>query len=151
MEAYLTPPTHNDFDFKRGPSGGGKRRRRPIRTHLRDQSISGSELLPDIINIPNHDIITERSSTIKRKSTTPLDTTTATKRVSTVNIPIPSISTAPTSDIDLGKRVNYNYHPIIDFFGDTLKSEKEMEDRMGYVHAEQQNWRPLQLDRRRKL
>lgn len=179
LESYLTPPTINEFDtlgtsFKRGPSGGGKRHRRPVRTHIRDQSLSGSEFLPDITVIPTHDFITERSSTsgIKRKSTTPITSTMSeisTKRLSTSRIP--SISTASTSNVDLGKRVNYNYHPIIDFFGDSVKSEKEIDDRVGYSNSGERigysnsgerigysnsgergpNWRPVQLDRRRRV
>lgn len=170
LESYLSPPTINEFDtlgtsFKRGPSSG-KRHRRPVRTHIRDQSLSGSEFLPDITVIPTHDFITERSSTngIKRKSTTPITSTMSeisTKRLSTGRIP--SISTASTSNVDLGKRVNYNYHPIIDFFGDSVKSEKEIGDRVGYSNSGERsaeysnsgergpNWRPVQLDRRRRV
>lgn len=156
LDSYLTPPTINDFEsagnsFKRGPSSG-KRHRRPVRTHTRDQTLSGSEFLPDITIIPTYDYVTERSSnSIKRKSTTPLTSTMSdisTKRMSTGRLP--SISTAPTSNIDLGKRVNYNYHPIIDFFGDSVKSEKEIEDRVGYSGEITPNWRPVQLDRRRR-
>lgn len=163
LDSYLTPPTSNDFDgvgsFKRGTNGftsaGGlssRKRRRPVRTNNRDQNLSGSEFLPDITLIPNYDQITERSSSfsIKRKSTTPHIASSgaiSTKRVS-IGGPLPSISTASTSSIDLGKRVNYNYHPIIDFFGDSMKSDKEIDDRVGY--SEPHTWRPVQAIRRRQ-
>lgn len=60
----------------------------------------------------------------------------------------PSISTASTSPVDLGKRVNYNYHPIIDFFGDSLKSKKEINDRVG--HTEARTWRPVHMQTMRR-
>lgn len=62
--------------------------------------------------------------------------------LSTLQHQLPSISTASTSAIDLGKRVNYNYHPIIDFFGDSLKSAKEIDDRVG-VSETTRTWRPM--------
>lgn len=108
--------------------------------------IGNSDFLPDII--PAHDILTERSTTRRKSSTAPIFTTTneSTKRVSGVSSSkLPSISTASTSPVDLGKRVNYNYHPIIDFFGDSVKGEKEIDDRIGY--PEEPSWKPLQFRR----
>lgn len=142
---------------------GSRKRRRPsssVRTHVQDQNIAGSDFLPDITLIPHHDYNTERSSSsARRKSTTPLNDAAAaaaaghhssSNRISTAGAAssttgggqLPSISTASTSSIDLGKRVNYNYHPIIDFFGDSLKSEKEIEDRVGYSEPTR-TWRPV--------
>lgn len=155
LDSFLTPPTSNDFDalaqYKRGPAAGAKRNRRPVRTNSRDQNIAGTDFLPEIHL--SHDVITEKSSSIpsvKRKATTPINVSLPTNRIppppppppSTVS-QLPSISTASTSSIDLGKRVNYNYHPIIDFFGDSLKSEKEIDDRVGY--SEPLTWRPVQM------
>lgn len=151
LESYLRPPSSISDEysavggaFKRGPSG---KRRRPIRTNIRDQVLGNSDFLPDII--PAHDILTERSTTRRKSSTTPIFTTTttkeSTKRVSSPKLP--SISTASTSSVDLGKRVNYNYHPIIDFFGDSVKGEKEIDDRIGYSQDEQPSWKPLQFRR----
>ncbi len=151
LESYLRPPSSisdeyssaGGSSFKRGPAG---KRRRPIRTNIRDQVIGNSDFLPDII--PAHDILTERSTTRRKSSTTPIFTTTtgkeSTKRVSSSRLP--SISTASTSSVDLGKRVNYNYHPIIDFFGDSVKGEKEIDDRIGYSQDEP-SWKPLQFRR----
>ncbi|XP_037049593.1 neurotrophin 1 isoform X2 [Bradysia coprophila] len=145
-KSYLRPPSDEysaaGGTFKRGPSG---KRRRPIRTNIRDQVVGNSDFLPDII--PAHDILTERSTTRRKSSTTPLFTTTtneSTKRVSSARLP--SISTASTSSVDLGKRVNYNYHPIIDFFGDSVKGDKEIDDRIGYSQDEP-SWKPLQFRR----
>lgn len=160
MDSYLTPPTSSDFEgvgsFKRGTNAfasvgpvSNRKRRRPVRTNFHDQSLSGSDFLPDITHIPSYDQITERSLTIKRKSTTPHIVSSAvasTKRLGSGQLP--SISTASTSSIDLGKRVNYNYHPIIDFFGDSMKSEKEIDDRVGY--SESHTWRPVQIRRRQR-
>lgn len=146
LESYLRPPTDeysaSSGTFKRGPSG---KRRRPIRTHIRDQVIGNSDFLPDII--PAHDILTERSTNRRKSSTTPLFTTTTNDYPKRLSSPrLPSISTASTSSADLGKRVNYNYHPIIDFFGDSVKGEKEIDDRIGYSQDEP-SWKPLQLRR----
>lgn len=101
------------------------------------------------------------SSTVKRQSTTALSGTiggsvasgkstsfhpqrqpSSTATLSTLQHQLPSISTASTSAIDLGKRVNYNYHPIIDFFGDSLKSAKEIDDRVGMSETTR-TWRPM--------
>lgn len=148
LESYLRPPSSSDEysavggTFKRGPSG---KRRRPIRTNIRDQVIGNSDFLPDIV--PVHDILTERSTTRRKSSTTPIFTTTANESTKRVSSPkLPSISTASTSSVDLGKRVNYNYHPIIDFFGDSVKGEKEIDDRIGYSQDEP-SWKPLQFRR----
>lgn len=149
LESYLRPPSSSDEyaggSFKRGPSSNSKRRR-PIRTNVRDQVIGSSDFLPDVI--PAHDILTERSTTRRKSSTTPIFTTSttneSTKRGSSPKLP--SISTASTSSVDLGKRVNYNYHPIIDFFGDSVKGEKEIDDRIGYSQDEP-SWKPLQFRR----
>lgn len=147
LESYLRPPSDEYSPvgtFKRGPSSG--KRRRPIRTNIRDQVIGNSDFLPDII--PAHDILTERSTTRRKSSTTPIFTTTtheSTKRISSQSPKLPSISTASTSAVDLGKRVNYNYHPIIDFFGDSVKGEKEIDDRIGY--SQEPSWKPLQFRR----
>lgn len=172
LDSYLTPPTSSDFEtgsFGRIGSGSysgsnialsNRKRRRPVRTHNYDQSIASSDFLPGITNIPHHDLNTERSSsTFKRKSTTPISTVLSSNnrvatgvsignRESTGTVQLPSISTASTSSIDLGKRVNYNYHPIIDFFGDSMKSEKEIEDRVGF--SETLTWRPVHNVMRRR-
>lgn len=174
LDSYLTPPTSSDFDagsFGRGGNTNSysvssvglsnRKRRRPVRTNNYDQNIAGSDFLPDITNIPHHDHNTERtSSTFKRKSTTPISSVLiSNQRVasgasigkhqeSTGTVQLPSISTASTSSIDLGKRVNYNYHPIIDFFGDSMKSEKEIEDRVGF--SETLTWRPVHNVMRRR-
>lgn len=122
--SYLAPPS--DFDvtstFKRSPSSAIKRTRRPppVRINTRDQSFDGSELLPEYTSFPNIDItadhVRKRISTV---GTTLLpytpSTITTQQHHTTKNLLTNSGSTASQRDDD-GKRVNYNYHPILDFF-----------------------------------
>lgn len=108
LGAYLKPPqTNNDFDTE-SSNTYKKYLRRPMRTSARDQMATGSELHTDISPIR---IIDFFDRPLQRRSSVAASG-------NTVRHPnIPTISTAPTSAYDLGKRVNYNYHPIIDFFG----------------------------------
>lgn len=113
LDSYLKPPQGNEFD---GDGSFKKRTRRPMRTSVRDQMATGSELHTDISPITIVDFF---DHPFKRRTSVlgPSDT-------DKVFIPsTPSISTAATSTYDLGKRVNYNYHPIIDFFGETVSTK----------------------------
>ena len=133
LGTYLTPPANGEFDgvgsFKR--SSSNRVHRRPIRKNLRDQSISGSEAHPNIKPFPG-DLTTDRPSNKRRLTSTP-------SGVSTKKIPHSPLP--PTTGSDMGKRVNYNYHPIIDFFGDTIQSDKEV-DRIGHT-SDSNSWRPM--------
>ncbi|XP_045493257.1 neurotrophin 1 isoform X1 [Colias croceus] len=61
-----------------------------------------------------------------------------------------------TSGDDSGKKINYNYHPIIDFFGDEEKEENESIDREdnldSYSTSLESEWKPINhtpIDRRK--
>lgn len=117
LGSYLKPPTGNEFD---GDGSFKRRTRRPVRKHIRDQMAVGSELNTDISPMTYLDLFSDRP-TKRRASYTPHGGH-GEKRV-IPGISIPSISTAATSAQDLSKRVNYNYHPIIDFFGESVPTE----------------------------
>lgn len=112
-EPYLSPPL-NEFgelvSFKRGPFTG-KRRKRP--TSRIDQNLSGSATQFQEITIPSTPagVITERP---KRRST-PLTTTQTLQEVTAKKITPRLPNTGLESDAG-SSRVNYNYHPIIEFF-----------------------------------
>uniref|UniRef100_A0A1B0D804 Spaetzle domain-containing protein n=1 Tax=Phlebotomus papatasi TaxID=29031 RepID=A0A1B0D804_PHLPP len=112
-EPYLSPPL-NEFgelvSFKRGPFTG-KRRKRP--TSRIDQNLSGSATQFQEITIPSTaaGVITERP---KRRST-PLTTTQTLQEVTAKKITPRLPNTGLESDAG-SSRVNYNYHPIIEFF-----------------------------------
>lgn len=156
LESYLSPPS-NDFEtvvtFKRTPtttdpispattSTTYKRKRRPIR---RDQSSEGSEIKPQTMLPNNIEITTNRPFRI---------TTTPKLEIRKVNAKLPNISTISSSsnsgssqsgDLDLNKRINYNYHPIIDFFeeeDDEQIPDQDIDDRIG-VRLADGKWRPM--------
>ncbi|XP_038210243.1 uncharacterized protein LOC119831072 isoform X2 [Zerene cesonia] len=61
-----------------------------------------------------------------------------------------------TAGDDNGKKINYNYHPIIDFFGDEEKEENESIDREdnldSYSTSLESEWKPINhtpIDRRK--
>lgn len=114
LNSYLKPPSNNEFD---GDGSYKRRQRRPMRKHVRDQMATGSELHTDI-RPSTITLIDFFDRPLKRRASTTI-LTTADKKISST---IPNISTAATSVYDLSKRVNYNYHPIIDFFSETVST-----------------------------
>lgn len=142
IDSYLTPPTgkYDTIPFKRGPSTSSVtatasvpvKSKRPNRTNNRDLSVAGS-----------------RSDTIisPRLTTEPVRRTTlaATGNVES-KAAVRHKSDKEAADLDLSSsRINYNYHPIIDFFEDGGSSESDerlpvKEARTGEPGAE---WRPM--------
>lgn len=118
LGSYLKPPNGNEFD---GDGSYKKRVRRPIRKNVRDQMAMGSELHTDISPITIIDFI---DRPLKRRASTSSLLSSPSDTDKIVISGIPSISKAATSAYDLAKRVNYNYHPILDFFGETVTAKK---------------------------
>lgn len=144
LDTYLSPPPndfHSSYQFKRGPqmtaieTAPPTRIRRPLRksTTLDDQSSSGSDRRASLVTVlpPSpHEFSTSRMSN-KRPSIKPQPTTTKKPN---------------TRLLELGKRVNYNYHPIIDFFEEENNGRHvESIDRIGLNtdHTRSNNWKPL--------
>lgn len=111
LNSYLKPPNNNEFN---GEGSFKKRQRRPIRKQMREQVTTGSEL--DVGNPQTITLIDFFDRPLKRHASATI-LNNADKKISST---IPNISTATTSVNDLSKRVNYNYHPIIDFFSETV-------------------------------
>ncbi|GAB0100329.1 neurotrophin 1 [Sergentomyia squamirostris] len=111
-EPYLSPPV-NEFNelvsFKRGPFTN-KRRKRP--SSRIDQHVAGSVTQFQEVTAPATvaTVITERP---KRRSTIAATSTqeTTSKRIITPRLPNSGLESDSGST-----RVNYNYHPIIEFF-----------------------------------
>lgn len=118
LGSYLKPPNGMEFD---GDGSYKKRVRRPIRKNVRDQMAMGSELHTDISPITIIDFI---DRPLKRRASTSSRLSSPSDTDKIVISGLPSISTAATSAYDLAKRVNYNYHPILDFFGETVTAKK---------------------------
>lgn len=140
-ESYLTPPANDqnsNFPFSRFSS----RQRTPTlrRKHNLDQSIAESDLKISQVTVfpPKQFSPSEKP----RKITPPLSTTVDLR---SVNIRLPNAS--QKSDIT---RVNYNYHPIIDFFEDEDPDGNfapirriGIDRKTGKVVTEDSNWRPI--------
>lgn len=136
-DSYLTPPANDqnsNFPFSRFSS----RQRTPTlrrKQHNIDQSIAESDLKISHVTVyppKQYPIPSEKP----RKITPPLSTTVDLK---SVNIRLPNAS--QKSDVT---RVNYNYHPIIDFFEEEEGPKRIGIDRKtGKVVTEESNWRPI--------
>lgn len=119
--SYLSPPStqYDTITFKRGPQISiAKRKRRPIRN---DQTASTSSIVHEVYS-SNSDL-----TTVKPKN---FDLDDSESEVRNTNVRSPG-------------RINYNYHPIIDFFEED-KDEKSIEDRRGLRNDQKQTkWKPI--------
>lgn len=136
IDSFLSPPT-NTYDesipFKRGPSTSSiPIRKRPSRTNNRDLSVAGSK--SEQVIAPKLALTTEKNI---RRTTLP-----NLKLESKADLRHRPDSDSKISELDLSStRVNYNYHPIIDFFGNEEDSKPETkESRIGESVGD---WRPM--------
>lgn len=146
LDSYLSPPS-NDFEanypFKRGTlpltspvATPGKRVRRPAnRKQSTDQSSAGSEKLEistHVTVLPPPNIDLKSNENFRKKVTPPITST----------IDNNSVNLRKTQNIDM-KRINYNYHPIIDFFEDEEEEEPKnaLDKKSG--KAEENSWKPM--------
>lgn len=120
IDTYLTPPTGSEFE---GDGSFQRRIRRPQRKHIRDRDQPSNAYHQNVAQPPQSSPYLEHQSKrrVSISSSSPNDRK---PPMINVNIPLPSISSASTSAQDLGKRVNYNYHPIIDFFSESVPSTR---------------------------
>lgn len=118
--SYLSPPStqYDTITFKRGPQISiSKRKRRPIRN---DQTASTSSKV--------HEVYASNADLTTTKPSFDLDDSESENKNTNVKIP---------------GRINYNYHPIIDFFEED-KDEKSIEDRRGLRNDQKQTkWKPI--------
>lgn len=133
-DSYLTPPANDqisNFPFSR--YSNRQRQRTPtIKRKQFDQSIAESDL--KISHVTVFPPKTFSPSEKPRKITPPIASTIDSK---SVNIRLPN---AQKTDVT---RINYNYHPIIDFFEEEEPKRIGIDRKSGKVVAEDTNWRPI--------
>lgn len=137
-DSYLTPPAgkYESIPFKRGPSTSSLPspnhglKQRPARNNNRDLTVAGSR--SDTIISPKLPLTTE-----------------PVRRATTANVKIQSKATLrhkidkDAADSELGSsRINYNYHPIIDFFEESGEEQRPpvKEARTAELGGD---WRPM--------
>ncbi|XP_063360811.1 neurotrophin 1 isoform X1 [Cydia amplana] len=147
--------------FKRG---AGRPSRRPIRKKISgapdDLSSSGTSAVESFTgsNLESmedfNEEIDEEATNTNQKHIPPrqVHPTIAPKLHATTSEKTPSFNqreqTKSVKDnVSNGKRVNYNYHPIIDFFGEEEKEENDSIDRedvvAAYVPSSESEWKPM--------
>lgn len=135
IDAYLSPPVSSyepTYSFgSRYPSKTRSRRPTANRKQITDQLPAGSDFQPNEVTV-----LPPRTLNDHRVRLAPSIASTVN---STVNIKLPNA--------DAPKRIiNYNYHPIIDFFGkenENKSRERDGVDRIGNVVERQSSWRPM--------
>lgn len=111
IDTYLTPPNVSVFD------GDGSFQHR-IRRPQRKQASTGNGFHQSPLS-PFAEHQSKRRVSVSNIPS-------AEKKIPMVNTNLPSISPAVTAVQELGNRVNYNYHPIIDFFSDSMHARKRI-------------------------
>lgn len=133
-ESYLTPPANNpesNFPFtSRGPS----RPRTPtLKRKQFDQNFSESDSKSSRVTVfPPPKLFSQ--SERPRKITPPIASTIDTN---SVNLRLPNAQNSEH------KRINYNYHPIIDFFEDDEPKQNGIDRKTGKLVADDNSWRPM--------
>lgn len=150
---------YESIPFKRGPStssvpssihdgggGGSSLKKRPSRTNNRDLTVAGSR--SDTIISPKLPLTTE---TIRRSS----GSAASTAKTTTTNVKVEhpkgmsrhklereTVAAAGDQEQGSTSRVNYNYHPIIDFFGESAE-EKHSPMKEARTGEQGGDWRPM--------
>lgn len=140
-DSYLTPPTskYDTIPFKRGPSTSSvpaapaATKKRPNRTNNQDLSVAGSR--SDVVISPKLPLTTDAGRR----------TTVAHGKMNS-KAAIRHKSDKDASDLDVGaSRINYNYHPIIDFFEDGADEDEGSQEPVKEARTAEQggDWRPM--------
>ncbi|XP_063698123.1 neurotrophin 1 [Culicoides brevitarsis] len=140
LDEFLSPPVSSydpTIQFKnRLPITGRRRPGQPLRKQANDQTSASSDYRTNEVTVlPPSSVVTQN---IFRKRVTPSLAATVN---TTTNIKLLK------AQQDAAKRVNYNYHPIIDFF--EQENNKQHQNRQGQVvdrigNVERNNaWRPV--------
>ena len=137
LESYLSPPANNNeanYPFSNRtpvPRNKVSSNSNTLKRKNSDQIVEESDTKSSHVTVFPPKTFIERG---KPKITPPMSSTID---KNSVNIRLPNSQT-----IDL-KRVNYNYHPIIDFFeGDELK-RNGIDRKTGKVVSEDNSWKPM--------
>lgn len=134
-DSFLTPPANNfdsNFPFaSRGPTQ--RQRTPPLKRKNFDQNYSESDLKVSRVTIFPPKPYSQSMNV--RKVTPPISSTID---PNSVNL---RLANAQNNE---QRRINYNYHPIIDFFEDEEpKKAKSSERKTGKLVSEEDNWRPM--------
>ena len=137
LDSYLSPPANNNesnYPFSnRAPVQRNKvsTNSNTLKRKQSDQIVEESDLKISHVTVFPPKSFSERGKPIN----TPPMSSTIDKN--SVNIRLPNSQT-----IDL-KRVNYNYHPIIDFFEGDEPKRNGIDRKTGKVVSEDNSWKPM--------
>ncbi|XP_049865842.1 neurotrophin 1 [Pectinophora gossypiella] len=168
LPSYLEPPTPSapafsfakDSKFKHGSNfkRGTRPNRRPIRKKIGgpepDLTIAGSSAVENLETMEDFNDDLEEAEVVKTNvNVSPVKRATISPKLHSVTTEKPSTTSKPDqktykeSISTNGKRVNYNYHPIIDFFEEDGKEEDESiyrEDTItAFVPSPESEWKPI--------
>lgn len=135
-DTFLTPPANNknsNFPFtNRGPNRTPLQRTPLLKRKQFDQSAASTDSKISHVTAfpPKVFSQSERPKRITPPIKSTVDTT-------SVNLRLPN---AQNSD---PKRINYNYHPIIDFFEDEAPPKNNLDRKVGKLVADDNSWRPV--------
>lgn len=133
----MTPPSgkYESIPFKRGPSTsslpGAKHtsKKRPSRTNTRDLTVAGSR---------SDTIISPKLTTEPVRRTTPVDN----GKIDTKAILRHKLDLDVEDQEQAASRINYNYHPIIDFFEES-EEERHAPVKEARTAEHGGDWRPM--------
>ncbi|CAO1410803.1 unnamed protein product [Diamesa tonsa] len=137
LDSYLSPPANNNeanYPFSNRapvPRSKASSNSNTLKRKHSDQIVEESDLKISHVTVFPPKAFSERS---KPKNTPPMSSTID---KNSVNIRLPNSQT-----IDL-KRVNYNYHPIIDFFEGDEPKRNGIDRKTGKVVSEDNSWKPM--------
>lgn len=134
LETFLTPPANNqDSNFPFINRGQTRQRTPAIKRNQYDQNVASSEL--NVSRVTAFPPKAFSQSERPRKITPPISSTVDTN---SVNL---RLHNAQNPEL---KRINYNYHPIIDFFEDEEPQKNSLDRKTGkLVAADDNSWRPM--------
>lgn len=132
-ETFLTPPANTqDSNFPFTNRGQNRQRTPTLKRKQFDQHVSGSDSKSSHVTVFPPKIFSQ--SERQRKITPPIASTIDTN---SVNLRLPN---AQNPDL---KRINYNYHPIIDFFEDEEPKKNDIDRKTGKLVADENSWKPM--------
>jgi Spaetzle len=134
-ESFLTPPANSpdsNFPFTNSPNRGPSNRQRTptLKRKQFDQNLGESDLKISRVTVfpPKVFSQSERPRRVTPSIASTIDTS--------VNLRLPNAQSVDP------KRVNYNYHPIIDFFEEEEPKKPAVERKTGKIKVED-SWRPV--------
>jgi hypothetical protein len=119
LETYLSPPEYDSvFSFKRGQIS-----QKPVSTpnKYEDQFLAGSDISASEVTVSPSLTSSEYEKIYgKHRGTTSAEQSSSEQKLT--NLKLPNTATYEVN----GKRVNYNYHPILDFFNEKSDTAAKM-------------------------